>query len=128
MSVFDTIEFPDLIRYAIAVIVVCSILLAIGYVIWWWFLIILSAWSEDKVKSAVNHIRHAFIGIVVLFIILFSMPPLVRLMGFEYWDFASPPVIFDTITEISNKFFWTSSWIDWFPNDSSTLDSDFSNL
>ena len=128
MNAFETIDFPDLIRYGIAIAVVISVLLAIGYIIWWWFLIILSAWSEEKVKGAVNHIRHAFLGIVMLVIILFVTPLITRLIWFEYWEYASPPVIFDTITEISNTFFGTSSWLDWLPSDSWTLDSDFSNL
>ncbi|MBX9809037.1 hypothetical protein K2X92_01455 [Candidatus Gracilibacteria bacterium] len=128
MNVFDTIEFQDLIRYAIAIAVVFSILLAIGYIIWGGFLIILSAGSEEKVKSAVNHIRHAFLGIVMLFIILFVTPLITRLIGFEYGEYASPPVIFETITEVSNSIFGTSSGIDSLPTDSGNLDADFSNL
>lgn len=128
MNVFDTIEFQDLIRYAIAIAVVFSILLAIWYIIWWWFLIILSAGSEEKVKSAVNHIRHAFLGIVMLFIILFVTPLITRLIWFEYGEYASPPVIFETITEVSNSIFGTSSGIDSLPTDSGNLDADFSNL
>jgi preprotein translocase subunit SecE len=42
MTVFDTIEFPELIRYGIAVIVIFAALAAILYTIWGGFLMILS--------------------------------------------------------------------------------------
>ncbi len=80
MFIIDNLEFEDIIRYAIASVVILSLLLAIGYTIWGGFLIILSAGAEDKVKSAINHIRHAALGVIVLFVVLFVTPPLTRLM------------------------------------------------
>lgn len=42
MNVFDTIEFDDLIRYSIAIVVIFSALIAILYTIWGGFLMIIS--------------------------------------------------------------------------------------
>ncbi len=42
MTVFDTIEFSELIRYAIAIVVIFATLAAILYTIWGGFLMIIS--------------------------------------------------------------------------------------
>ena len=129
MFLIDTLEFEDIVRYAIAGIVILSLLLAIGYTIWGGFLIILSAGAEDKVKSAINHIRHAGLGVIVLFIVLFVTPPLTRLMWLNYDDYISPARIFQTVTEISSRVFGETSWFKYDSTESeNNLPSDFSNL
>jgi hypothetical protein len=50
MTVFDTIEFADLIRYGIALVVIFAALAAILYTIWGGFLMIVSGGAEEKVK------------------------------------------------------------------------------
>lgn len=105
MNVFDTIPFEDLIRYAIAFVVFASALLAIGYTIWGGFLIIISAGAEEKVKKAINHIRHALIGIVALILILFATPLFMSAIGMAYGEYARPRMIFDTIGEVSQRIF-----------------------
>ncbi len=50
MTVFDTIEFSELIRYGIALIVIFAALAAILYTIWGGFLMIISGGKEEKVK------------------------------------------------------------------------------
>jgi hypothetical protein len=74
MSVFDTIPFDEIIRYALAMVVIVAALAAILYTIWGGFLMILSGGNEEKVKKAVNHIRHAAIGIGFLLLVLFILP------------------------------------------------------
>ena len=66
---------------------------------------ILSAGKEDKVKSAVNYIRHALIGIFFLILVLFIFPAIARLIGLAYPEYATPGVVFDTISEVSNRIF-----------------------
>lgn len=107
MNVFDAIEFEVMIRYGIAVVVFFSVILALLYMVWWGFLIILSAGSEEKVKSAINHIRHAFLGIIILVLVLFVTPIITKLLWFAYGDYISPSKILETISEVSARVFWT---------------------
>ena len=130
MNVFDTIDFDILVRYWIALVVVVATLAMIIYSIWWGFLMILSAGKEDKVKSAVNYIRHALIGVFFLIIVLFVFPVISRLVGLSYPEYATPGVIFDTISEITNRIFNTNLNQDGesLPWSSSTLSPSFSDL
>lgn len=66
---------------------------------------ILSAGKEDKVKSAINYIRHALIGVFFLIIVLFVFPVVSKLIGLSYPEYATPSVVFGTISEISNRIF-----------------------
>lgn len=127
---FDLYSFEDILRYGIAIVLVGSIILAIAFSMWGWLLLITSGGKEEKVKPAVNHIRHAIIGLVVLVIILFVAPIFARILGFEYADVIRPASIFDTIKEISwGVFWWTSSSIDdSFDTSSPSIGSDFTDL
>ena len=129
MTVFDIIEFSELIRYGIALTVIFAALAAILYTIWGGFLIILSGGKEEKVKSAVNHIRHALIGIVFIIVVLYIFPLLMELIGLPYGEYARPSAVFQTIAEISDSIFGVdvgSSTID--PGSDSTLPAGFSDL
>lgn len=79
---------------------------------------IISAGDEEKVKKAVNVIRYAIVGIVVLVLIIFAFPFLFGLLGIPYADYTKPPVVFLTIRELSGQLFG---------NTSSTYDQDNSN-
>ncbi|NRH21430.1 hypothetical protein HOO68_05320 [Candidatus Gracilibacteria bacterium] len=109
MNVFETIEFEVIVQYAIAIVVLCSVLAALLYMIWGGFLIILSAGSEEKVKSAINHIRHAVLGIIVLMLVLFIVPVITRLIGLPYGDYLKPKQVLQTISEISGRVFGTQA-------------------
>ena len=129
MTVFDTIEFADLIRYGIALVVIFAALAAILYTIWGGFLMILSGGAEEKVKWAVNHIRHALIGIVFIVGVLFIVPLITGAMGLPYGEYAKPSAVFQTISEISDRIFGmdvTSSTV--VPGTNSTLPAGFSDL
>lgn len=104
---FQEYAFEDIIRISIAIIVLFAGFLSIAYIMWWGFLMIISWWKEEKIKSAVNHIRHAVIGIVFLVAILFIFPVVIGLLGLSYGEYLKPTSIFDTIGEISGKMFWT---------------------
>ena len=129
MTVFDTIEFSELIRYAIAIVVIFATLAAILYTIWGGFLMIISWGTEEKVKWAVNHIRHALIGIGFIILVLFIVPILTNLIGLPYGEYAKPSAVFQTISEISDRIFGMdvgSSAI--VPGSDSTLPAGFSDL
>jgi hypothetical protein len=127
MNVFNTLDFEDITRYAIALVVIFATLAMVWYSIWWGFLMILSGWKEDKVKTAINHIRHALIGVWFLLFVLFAFPVVANILGLSYPISAKPASIMDTIQELSGKLF--NNTID---NSSSTPSSvgtsDFSNL
>lgn len=129
MNVFEAIPFEDIIRYWISVVVLISVLIAILYMIWWGFLIILSAGSEEKVKWAINHIRHAVLGIGVLVLVLFIAPVITRLVGLSYGEYLSPKNILSTISEISGKIFGTQSDTETLPKDTTApVSTSFSDL
>jgi hypothetical protein len=91
---------------------------------------IISGGKEEKIKGAVNHIRHALIGIFFLILALFIMPVLMKLIGIPYPEYITPTRIFDTISEISARIFDVNLDSDPIPStpryDEGT--SDFSNL
>ncbi len=58
---------------------------------------IISGGDEEKIKKAVNHIRHAIIGIFFLVALLFVFPTFMDLIGLPYGEYAKPSAIFQTI-------------------------------
>ncbi len=74
MNAFQSFSFEDIIRYGVSVVILASVILAVLYSIWGGLLLVTSGGKEEKVKPAVNHIRHAVIGIVVLMVVLFVAP------------------------------------------------------
>ncbi|MFZ2255838.1 MAG: hypothetical protein WAW59_08275 [Patescibacteria group bacterium] len=58
---------------------------------------IVSGGNEEKVKGAVNHIRHAFIGVLLIISVLFVFPTFLDLIGMEYGQYMKPAAVFDTI-------------------------------
>ncbi len=92
---------------------------------------IVSGGNEEKIKPAVNYIRHAIIGIVFLITVLFVFPVLMNLIGLPYGDYIKPSAIFDTIDKVSGTIFGMNVQPNT-PSDtnspSSTLPSSFDNL
>lgn len=109
MDAFGQYSFEDILRYGIAFVILGAGIIAVMYSIWGGLLLITSGGKEEKVKPAVNHIRHAIIGVVVLMLVLFVSPMIARILGFEYADVIRPTSIFDTIREVSAKVFGGSS-------------------
>ncbi len=66
---------------------------------------ILSGGNEEKIKPAVNHIRHAAIGLVFLFAVLYIFPVILDLLGLPYGDYARPTAVFDTVSQIFGIIF-----------------------
>lgn len=130
MNVFDTMAIEELIPYSIAFVVIFAALLSIIYTIWGWFLMIISAGAEEKVKIAVNHIRHAIIGVIFILWVLYVLPVLMKLSGIPYGEYMKPKAVFDTMVNISDKIFWWNidgNSLD-FPDSSSGPGSNFSDL
>ena len=58
---FQIFALEDVVRYGIALIILFAGLLSVVFVIWGGFLMIISGGNEEKIKPAVNHIRHAIL-------------------------------------------------------------------
>ena len=58
---------------------------------------VISGGNEEKVKAAVNHIRHAFLGILFIIAVLYIIPPFFDLLGVEYGDYMRPRAVLDSI-------------------------------
>ena len=61
----------------------------------------ISGGKEENVKKAINHIRYAVLGIIVLIAIIFIMPLFFGLFGLsDYVEFFRPNTILATIRDI----------------------------
>lgn len=113
-SVFAVYDAETIVRYGIALLMFFSMLLAVLYTLWWGLLMIVSWGDENKVKAAVNHIRYAVLGIVILVVILFVAPIFLNLFGLrEYGQYFHPMTILQSIQEIAANILWQSSatWV-----------------
>lgn len=69
-------------------------------------MLILSGGKDEKVKPAINSIRYAVIGLIVIVISLFVAPKIVEFMGLENMkQYLGPNVIFRQIRDIANGIF-----------------------
>lgn len=119
----------DIIRVAIALVVLFSWMLAVFFFIWWWVMLILSWWKEEKTKPAINSIRYSIIWIIVIILAIFLSPKIWDMMWLNVSRYISPNAIFLEIKNVSNKFFWSKDEINFgSPSSSDELPADFSNL
>lgn len=87
-------------------------------------MLILSGGKDEKVKPAINSIRYAVIGIVVIVIAIFVAPKAAEMLGLGNHDYLSPKSIFDTIKVLMSRIF---GWETVYTN-STTTDINFSDL
>lgn len=72
-------------------------------------MLILSGGKDEKVKPAINSIRYAVIGIIVIVIAIFVAPKVSEMLWLGTHDYLSPKSIFDTIKILMGRIFGTSS-------------------
>jgi hypothetical protein len=75
-------------------------------------MLILSGGKDEKVKPAVNSIRFAVIGVIVIILSLFLVPKLGDMIGMNVSKYVDPKQIFATIQNLSSKFFGTNDSIE----------------
>lgn len=123
-------ELDDIIRVGIALVVLVSGFLSVIFILWWGVMLILSWGKDEKVKPAINSIRYAVVGLIVIILSIFVAPKVGDLLGLNVSQYVSPKVIFSTIQDLSGKFFGNKTDIELSPssNGGGTLPSDFSNL
>ncbi len=109
----------DIIRTWISLVVLVAGLAAILFIIWGGLMLILSGWKDEKVKPAINSIRYAVIGIVVIVISIFVAPKAAEMLGLGNHDYLSPNSIFETIKVLTNRIFGGGDTIysEWSGND-----------
>ena len=64
----------DLIRVGVSLVVLVAGLCSILFIVWGGLMLILSGGKDEKVKPAINSIRYAVIGIIVIVIAIFVAP------------------------------------------------------
>lgn len=72
-------------------------------------MLILSGGKDEKVKPAINSIRYAVIGIIVIVIAIFVAPKVSEMLGLGQHDYLSPKSIFDTIKMLMSRIFGTGT-------------------
>ncbi len=72
----------DIIGTAVALVVLVAGLASVIFIIWGGLMLILSGGKDDKVKPAINSIRYAVIGIIVIIIAIFVAPKVISFLGF----------------------------------------------
>lgn len=102
-------DLTDIIKVGIALVVLVSGLLTVFFILWGGVRLILSGGKDEKVKPAVNSIRFAALGIIIVIFSLFALPKLGDLLGLNVSQYVDPTEIFNTIQTLSAKFFGSSS-------------------
>lgn len=102
---FQAYTLEQVIQNGIAVLLVFAGIVSTLFVIWWGFLMIVSGWAEEKVKVAVNHIRHALFGIVFIVAVLYVVPTFLNLIGSGYSDMVQPHKIYGSVVGLTEKIF-----------------------
>ena len=68
-------------------------------------MLILSGGKDEKVKPAINSIRYAVVGIIVIVIAIFVAPKVSEMLGLGTHQYLSPQNIFNTIKNYNVLFF-----------------------
>jgi uncharacterized membrane protein len=117
----------DIIRVWVSLVVLVAWLCAILFIVWGGLMLILSGGKDEKVKPAINSIRYAVIGIIVIVIAIFVAPKISEMLGLGTHDYLSPKSIFDTIQQLMGKIFGGGNSGSFTPSGDS-IPSDFSDI
>lgn len=88
---------------------------------------VISGGDEDRVKKAVNHIRYAALGIVVLVVIVLVVPTFLNMLQLPYGEYFTPPSIFESIRELASGIFQSGGY-GLYDTPSTGLPHDFTTL
>jgi hypothetical protein len=95
----------DIIRVGVSLVVLVAGLCSILFIVWGGLMLILSGGKDEKVKPAINSIRYAVIGIIVIVIAIFVAPKVSEMLGLGTHQYLSPQNIFNTIKTLMNQIF-----------------------
>ncbi len=104
----------DIIRVGVSLVVLVAGLCSILFIVWGGLMLILSGGKDEKVKPAINSIRYAVVGIIVIVIAIFVAPKISEMLWLWTHQYLSPQNIFNTIKTLMNQIFGggNSSYID----------------
>lgn len=105
MNPTETYSFNDAISIAIGLLIVFSGLIAVLYCIWGGLLLIMSGGKEERIKPAVNHIRHAVIGLVAIVVTVFLIPKVLTYFNLPFANELDPAHIFQTVGGLADRVF-----------------------
>ncbi len=106
---WNTMDLWEFLLLTISILILFASVTTVLFILRGWVLVILSWWKDDKIKPAINTIRYAFFGLVVMVATIFLFPILARLLGLDVQKYAEPKAIFSKIEEIWKKIFWISN-------------------
>lgn len=101
--------FGEFVLFGLSLIVFFAGIFSIVYILWWGVLLILSWGNEDKTRPAINTIRYALVGLIVIVLSIFIFPRVAGLLGLDATKYSSPDRIFKEMKRIWDKFLWTGS-------------------
>ncbi|PID83828.1 hypothetical protein CSB09_04100 [Candidatus Gracilibacteria bacterium] len=105
MNFLQAYTLDQIVGTAVAVAVLAAGLFSMGYVIWGSLLLVVSGGDDKKVKDAINHMRYAVIGVVLLVLILVIAPVFFRLLGLPISEQFTPKVVFQNISQLGDQIF-----------------------
>lgn len=117
----------DLIKTGVALVVLVGGLCSVLFIVWGGLMLILSGGKDEKVKPAINSIRYAVIGIIVIVIAIFVAPELMKLLGIGNYDYLSPSSIFGEVKRLMTQVFGGSTDSYYTPS-TTTVGNGFSDL
>lgn len=118
----------DIIRVWVSLVVLVAGLCSILFIVWGWLMLILSGGKDEKVKPAINSIRYAVIGIIVIVIAIFVAPKVSEMLGLGTHQYLSPQNIFNTIKILMNQIFGGSNDTYFDGSSNNALPEGFSDL
>ncbi|MFA5917088.1 MAG: hypothetical protein WC850_02515 [Candidatus Gracilibacteria bacterium] len=105
----NTLDLGEFLLLAISILILFASVTTVLFILRGGVLVILSGGKDDKIKPAINTIRYAFFGLVVMVATIFLFPILARLLGLDVQKYAEPKAIFSKIEEIGKKIFGISN-------------------
>jgi hypothetical protein len=118
----------DIIRVGVSLIVLVAWLCSILFIVWGGLMLILSGGKDEKVKPAINSIRYAVVGIIVIVIAIFVAPKVSEMLGLGTHQYLSPQNIFNTIKVLMNQIFGSGDDTYFDGSSTSTLPEGFSDF
>src|SRR3989338_11133226 len=88
---------------AIAYAVVIAAFLCLVFIFWGGISFILSGGKEDKIKQAINTIRYAIFGLIIVFVSVTVVGIIGRVFNFDLVGYIKPDRIYESIQKIIDK-------------------------
>lgn len=106
---FLSYDIEEFLANAVAVLLFLGGLFAVIMSLWWGFRMVISGWKDEKLKPAKTTVKNAFIGIILLILIIFILPVVGRMFWIDLTPYVSPENIFTRIGWISQNILYNST-------------------